>query len=55
MPLPDEVEAIKNISVTTTIHNLQSFIGLIKYHEDTQQYRFGILTPLSSITSIQAK
>ena len=34
MPLPDKVEAIKNIAVPTTKKQLQSFIGLINYCRD---------------------
>ena len=32
MPLPDKVEAIKNIAVPTTKKQLQSFIGLINLY-----------------------
>ena len=55
MPLPDKVEAIKNIAVPTTKKQLRSFIGLINYYRDMWQHRSGILTPLSSMTSKQAK
>ena len=34
MPLPDKVEATKNISVPTTKKQLQSFIGLYNYCRD---------------------
>ena len=54
MPLPDKVEVIKNIAVPTAKKQLQSFILLIKHYRDRKD-RFGILTPLSSITSKQAK
>ena len=55
IPLPDKVEAIKNIAVPTTKRQLQSFIGLINYYRDMWKHRSGILTPLSSMTSKQAK
>ena len=44
MPLPDKVEAIKNIAVPTTKKQLQSFIGLINYCRDMWKHRYGILT-----------
>ena len=55
MPLPGKVEAIKNIPVPTTKKQLRSFIGLINYYRDMWQHRSEILTPLSSMTSKQAK
>ena len=55
MPLPDKVEAIKNIAVPTTKRQLRSFIGLINYYRDMWQHRSGILIPLSSMTYKQAK
>ena len=56
IPLLDKVEGIKNIAVPTTIKKqLRSFIGLINYHRDMWQHRSKIITPLSSITSKQAK
>ena len=55
MPLPDKVEAIKNIAVPKTKKQLRSFIGLINYYRDMWKQRSSILTPLSSMTSKQAK
>ena len=55
MPLPDKVEAIKNIAVPQTKKQLRSFIGLINYYRDMWKHRSDILTPLSSMTSKQAK
>ena len=55
MPLPDKVEAIKNIAVPTTKKQLRSFIGLINYYRDMWKHRSDILTPLSAMTSKQAK
>ena len=55
MPFSDEVEAIKNIAVPTTKKQLRSFDGLMNYHRDMWHHRSKILTPLSSMTSKQAK
>ena len=55
MPLPDKVEAIKNITVPITKKQLQSFIGLINYYRDMWIHRSGISTPLSSMASKQEK
>ena len=51
MPLPDKVEAIKNIVVPTTKKELRSLIGLINYYREMWKYRSDILTLLSSMTS----
>ena len=55
MPLPDKVQAIKNIAPPTTKKQLRSFIGLINYYRDMWKHRSDILTPLSAMTSKQAK
>ena len=55
MPLPDKVQAIKNIATPTTKKQLRSFIGVINYYRDMWKGRSGILTPLSSMTSKEAK
>ena len=55
MTLPDKEEAMKNIAVPTTKRQLQNFIELINYYRDMWKYRSAILTPLSSMTSKQAK
>ena len=55
MPLSDKIEAIKNIAIPTTNEQLQSFIELIDYYRDMWKHRSGILTPISSMTSKQAK
>ena len=47
MPLPDEVEAIKNIAVHTTKRHLRSFLGLFNYYRDMWQNKAEILSPLS--------
>ena len=50
MPLPDKVEAIKNIAVPTTEKHIRSFFALINYYRDMWHHRSRILTPLSSMT-----
>ena len=55
MPFPDKVEAIKNIVVPTTKKKWQHFIGLSNYYKDMWKQRSGILSPLSSMTSKQAR
>ena len=55
MPLPQKVEAIKNIAAPITKKQLRNFIGLINQFRDMWQHRSEILTPLSSLTLKQAK
>ena len=55
MPLPDKVQAIKNIAVPTTKKQLRSFIGIINYYRDMWIHRSEVLSPLTSMTSKQAK
>ena len=55
IPLPDKVEARKNVAVPTTKEQLRCFIGLINYYRDMWKHRSGILTPLSRMTSKKAK
>ena len=55
MPLPDKVDAIKNITVPATMKQSRAFIGLINYCRDMWQHRSKILTHLLSMTSKQAK
>ena len=54
MPLPDKVQAIKDIAVPTNKKQLRSFIGVIKYYRDMWKHRSDILTPLTKMTSKQA-
>ena len=54
MPLPDKVQAIKDIAVPTNKMQLRSFIGVINYYRDMQKHRSDILTPLTKMTSKQA-
>ena len=51
MPLPDKIEAIKSMAVSTTKKELRSFIGLINYYKDIWQCRSEILTFLSCMIS----
>ena len=53
MPLPDKVQAIKNIAVPTTKKQLRSFIGIINYYRDMWIHRSEVLSPLTPITSKQ--
>ena len=55
MPLPDKVEAIKSITVPTTIKQLLNFIGLINYYRDMWKQRSLVLTPLTPLTSKHSK
>ena len=55
MPLPDEVESLKNIAKPTTKRQLRPFVGLINYYRDMWQHRSEILTLFSSMTSKQTK
>ena len=55
MSLPNKVEAIKTIAVPTTKKELRNFIGIINYYRDMWQPRYEIVSPLSSMTSKQAK
>ena len=45
MPLPDKVQAIKDIVVPTNKKQLRSFIGVINYYRDVWKQRSDILTP----------
>ena len=53
MPLPDKVQAIKDIAVPTNKKQLRSFIEVINYYRDMWKYRSDILTPLTQMTSKQ--
>ena len=43
MPLPDKVQAIKDIAVPTNKNQLRSFIGEINYYGDMWKHRSDIL------------
>ena len=55
MPLPDKIEAIKNIAVPTTKKQLRSFIGLINHHRVMWHHWSEVITSLSSMNFKQAK
>ena len=50
-PLPNKVEAIKNLAPPNTRRKLRSFIGLINYYRDMWKGRSELLAPLSRLTS----
>ena len=51
MPLPDKVQAFKDIAVPTNKKELRSFIGLISYYRDMWKHRSDVLTPLMKLAS----
>ena len=54
MPLPDKVQAIKDIAVPNNKRQLRSFIGIINYYRDMWKRRSHTLTPLTQMTSKEA-
>ena len=54
MPLPDKVQAIKDIAVPTNKKQLRSFIQVINYYRDMWKHTSDILTPWPKMTSKQA-
>ena len=54
MPLPEKVQAIKDIAVPNNKRQLRSFIGIINYYRDMWKRRSDTLTPLTQMTSKQA-
>ena len=54
MPLPDTVQVIKDIALSTNKKQLGSFIGVINYYRDMWKHISDILTPLTKMTSKQA-
>ena len=54
MPLPDKLQAIKDIAVPNNKKQLRSFIGIINCYRDMSVNRWDILTPLTKMTSKQA-
>ena len=55
MPLPDKVEAIKNIANPTMKKKLQSFIESINYYRDMWKHLYGILKVKNVTHLIQLK
>ena len=54
MPLPEKVQAIKDIAVPNNKRQLRSFIGIINYYRDMWKRRSDTLTLLTQMTSTQA-
>ena len=54
MPLPNKVQAIKDIAVPNNKRQLRSFIGIINYYRDMWKRRSHTLTPLTQMTSKEA-
>ena len=54
MPLPDKIQAIKDIAVSTNKKQLRSFTGIINYYRDMWKHRSDTLTPLTQMTPKQA-
>ena len=54
MPLPEKVQAIKDIAVPNHKRQVRSFIGIINYYRDMWKRRSDTLTPLTQMTSKQA-
>ena len=54
MPLPDKVQAIKHIAVSTNKKQLRSFIGVLNYYRDMWKHRSDILSNLTKMISKEA-
>ena len=54
-PLPNKVDAIKNLAPPKTRRQLRSFIGVINYYRDMWKGRSELLAPLSRLTSNAVK
>ena len=54
-PTPKKVHAITNIAVPKNKKEVRSFIGLINYYRDMWSKRSEIITPLTMLTSKNAK
>ena len=50
MPLPDKLQAIKDVAVSTNKKQRKSFIGVINYYRDMWKHRSVISTPLTKMT-----
>ena len=53
MPLPDKIQAIKDVAIPTNNKQLRSFIGVINYYRDMLKHRLDILAPLTEMSSKQ--
>ena len=54
-PMPNKVEAIKNMARPTTRKELRRFIGMVNYYRDMWCRRSDLLAPLTSMTSKNVK
>ena len=54
MPLPDTVQVIKDIALSTNKKQLGSFIGVINYYRDKWKHISDILTPSPKMAFKQA-
>jgi hypothetical protein len=54
-PIPNKVEAIKNMVRRTTRKELRRFIGMVNYYRDMWVRRSELLAPLTSMTSKNVK
>ena len=50
-PMPNKVDAIKNLAPPKNCRQLRRFIGIINYYRDMWKSRSELLSPLSSLTS----
>ena len=55
MPIPKKVEANQALAVPKTRKQLRQFIGMINFYRDMWQKRSEILSPLTALTSNNAK
>jgi hypothetical protein len=49
-PMPNKVEAIKNLQSPKTMEQVRSFLGMINYYKDMWQHCSHLLAPLTSLT-----
>ena len=54
-PWKKKIQAVLDMQLPKNLKQLQGFIGAINYYRDMWKHRSDILTPLSSMTSKQAK
>ena len=55
MPIPKKDEAIQALQVPKTCKTLRQFIGMINFYRDMWQKRSELLSPLTALTSKNAK
>ena len=54
-PVPTKVNAIKNLAEPTNKKQLRRFIGMVNYYRDMWVRRSHVLSPLTELTSKDAK